>query len=137
MARVVWNDIYSVNVTELDNQHRGLVDFINQAYDHLDTPESDTQFFTNFFDRLIDHATFHFSAEEKYFQQFNFPESEAHVAQHNQIKSKVINLQSKYSSTHNINVIFDTLQLLDDWIFNPIMEFDKKYVKLFNDSGLS
>lgn len=136
MAKAVWNDIYSVEIKEIDEQHKSLIDFLNQGYASASADPNNIQLFLNYFENLMSHAELHFGTEEKYFKQFNFSGSQEHIVEHNKIKEKIFNLQSKYQQTHNIDVIFDTLQMIDDWIFEHIMQYDKKYVALFKEHGL-
>ena len=136
MPHAVWNDIYSVNIKEIDDQHKALVDFINQGYDHVANSSTDPKIYSDFFDNLIAYANFHFGTEEKYFEKFNFELALEHILRHNDIKATIARLQSNYQQTHSIDVIFDTLHLIDDWLFEHIMDYDKKYVDCFVQHGL-
>ena len=136
MPHAVWNDIYSVNIKEIDDQHKALVDFINQGYDNVANSTSDVKIYSEFFVKLVNHAELHFSTEEKYFKLFNFSLAPEHIFRHNNIKATIANFQSKYQQTHSLDIIFDTLQLIDDWLFEHIMDYDKKYVDCFVQHGL-
>jgi hypothetical protein len=52
------------------------------------------------------------------------------------IKSKIRELKEAYELSKSLHIIFETLRLFDDWLLVHIMEYDKKYVKLFNSKGL-
>jgi hemerythrin-like metal-binding protein len=136
MPKVYWEPVYSVNVREIDEQHQRLINFMNEAYDKIEQQQFSDEDLAGFFAKLSDHANNHFGTEEKYFTQFNYDGAPVHIDQHNIIKAEIEKFGERYKTTPSQEIIFETLQFLDDWLFVHIMEFDKKYVKCFNDHGL-
>jgi len=136
MPKIKWEPMYSVNVEEIDSQHKMLLDFMNDLYAKLETTSFDANEFSTFFLDLKKHALLHFSTEEKYFEKFNYDKAQEHMEQHRAVVNRIEELNSEYDKTNSSYVIFETLQFLDDWILVHIMEHDKKYVKCFNEHGL-
>jgi hemerythrin-like metal-binding protein len=63
---IVWSDELSVNIEEIDKQHKKLIDVINVLFNAM--IEGKTQnIIDTIIDDLIDYAKYHFSTEEKYF----------------------------------------------------------------------
>lgn len=136
MGRVAWEKFYSVHIKEIDDQHHQLIDFTNEIYDKLEEQTVSLERFDDFFDKMLAFAIWHFSTEEKYFAEFDYPEAAGHIAEHEKIKAKIVELKKQFVGSRNVDVIFDTLRLFDDWLFVHIMEFDQKYVEFFHQHGL-
>jgi hemerythrin-like metal-binding protein len=136
MPIIQWDPIYSVNVTVLDNQHKMLINFINSIHDKLAGGSYHPEDFETFFPDLESHAQLHFSTEEKFFDEFHYEKTEEHKKQHRSLVERILELQKKFDETKSSDVLFQTLDLLDDWILIHIMEQDKQYVKCFTSNGL-
>lgn len=136
MGKVAWQPIYSVHVKELDAQHIALIEFMNEVYRNLDAGMYTTGDSLSLIDKLYKHAEVHFGTEEEYFAKFSYPESEVHIAEHNRIKHDLLELRKKHERNNKIDVLFEILQFLDDWVLVHIMEYDKRYTKCFNEHGL-
>jgi hemerythrin len=134
--KVIWEPIYSVNVKEIDDQHIKLIDFINDAHSRLNQSNNILADSDDFYPRLIQHAIDHFDTEEKYFAKFQYDGAEEHIAKHNEIKAKTIEFELRFKKEKSTQILLETLQFLDDWLFVHIMEYDKKYTKCFNVHGL-
>jgi len=136
MGRIPWEKFFTIPIKEINNQHKKIVDFINETYDNLDKGSLNLKEFDNFYGRLENFADWHFGTEEKYFDQFNYPDALGHIAEHNKIKGRIQELEKKFFAQRDTEVIFETLNLFDDWLFHHLMEFDKKYVDFFLSHGL-
>ena len=135
MEKAVWDEKYSVNVKEIDEQHKNMIKFINDVNDNL-AAGSDFKFFDDFFDELMHHTITHFETEERYFEKFAYEDAKVHIIEHNNIKKVVTELQKKYLDDPSPTVIFEVASLLEAWLMGHIMLHDKKYTKCFNDHGL-
>lgn len=79
---------------------------------------------------LIDYTDYYFSAEQTAFTEFDYPEKDRHIMQHEALLSKARELQSglKYGQSVLTNEVLDFLQ---DWVMNHIPKTDKKYSEFF------
>lgn len=136
MPRIAWESVYSVGIKELDAQHRQLIDFMNVVYERLDT-QVHTGDYSDFFAKLKEHAGSHFATEEKYFVQFKYEGAAAHKKEHRKITARIDKLEEEFSKNPSLTIVFETLQFLDDWLFDHTMMYDKKYVEHFKKCGLS
>ena len=67
---IKWNPIYSVNVKEIDDQHKQIVTLINSVHDaKINSIEECKNCVSKFVQELKKHSVIHFRTEEKYFQQ--------------------------------------------------------------------
>ncbi len=126
MALLEWSDKLSVNVDEIDAQHKKLIDLINRLNDAWknDFKREDVR---SVFMELIDYTKYHFSSEEKYMEENGYPDLEAHKKQHEKFVKKLQNLQSK-CSYNSKEVYTDLLSFLSNWIVVHIMHSDQEYV---------
>ncbi len=126
MALLEWSDKLSVNVDEIDAQHKKLIELINRLNDAWknDFKREDVR---SVFMELIDYTKYHFSSEEKYMEENGYPDLEAHKKQHEKFVKKLQNLQSK-CSYNSKEVYTDLLSFLSNWIVVHIMHSDQEYV---------
>src|SRR5450759_5110773 len=81
MALIAWNEKFSVDVAEIDRQHKRLMNMINDLNEAANTGKG-KDVVSQILDDLIIYTATHFKTEEKYFVQFKYPDSEAHKDEH-------------------------------------------------------
>ena len=64
MPLITWTDNLSVNHTEIDNQHKKLVDLINILFDAMKAGKG-TDVLNKIFAELTSYTIYHFTYEEK------------------------------------------------------------------------
>ncbi|WP_406656316.1 bacteriohemerythrin [Methanolobus sp. ZRKC2] len=135
MALVTWSDKYSMNIKEIDEQHQSLVRMINELHDAMLQAKS-KEVALGIINNMAEYTQYHFSTEEKYMQQFEYPGYAAHKKEHDKFIEKVGNFKNDYESGKT-GLSFDLLNFLKDWLVTHIQESDKKYSPLFNEKGLN
>ena len=70
MAFLDWDDSLSVNVTEIDDQHKKLIGTLNDLYDAMDDGKGN-DVLGKILKELTDYTVYHFQTEENYFKKFN------------------------------------------------------------------
>jgi hemerythrin-like metal-binding protein len=134
MAIFKWDDSFSVNVKEIDNQHKVLIDMVNTYYDAVQRKESQ-EGLLKLVIGLESYTIKHFGTEERYFEKFNYPEKAKHKQLHDELKQKVKDLKEKVKSKQTVLSV-EVGQFLKDWLNTHIKGTDKKYSRCFNDNGL-
>lgn len=134
MPLLTWEQKHSVGVKELDDQHKKLFEIINRLFDAMQASKDITELNAILAD-MDDYAHYHFATEEKYFDQFNFEDKEAHTAQHRAFDEKAENFIKK-NALGDSTLSFDVLDFLEDWWLGHINNVDKQYTKCFNEHGL-
>lgn len=134
MALIEWNEKYSVNIKEFDDHHRKLVMLINELHEAM-MKGSGKDVLEKIIKELAEYTSFHFSAEEKYFQKFNFPTYRQHKKEHDNFVAKVGEFQNNYS-TGKVLLTMDINSFLKDWLLNHILKSDKDYSSFLNGKGI-
>lgn len=131
---LAWNDNYSVNVLELDKHHQRIMQMINSLNEAIIHNHSD-DIIEQVLDNLVDYAVYHFGAEEDYFEKFNYPKTDEHVAEHESFIKKISGLKIDYLNHKKIDAI-ELLNFLQNWFLHHIQELDHEYSKFLNKNGL-
>ena len=117
-----WNDELELGVSEMDDQHKVLIDKINCLITKLDEENSAP---IEEFKNLASYVVLHFDDEEKYMSEINYPGLEVHKTIHKQLLGKVSEFQVKLE---NGDLEKDKLiNFLKMWLRSHIMGIDMKY----------
>jgi hemerythrin len=138
MALIEWNGGLKLGVAVVDRQHERLVGIINRLHEAtLEGRGADV--IGEIMDELIVYTATHFSMEEKYFAQFEYPDAEEHKREHDALIAKVSALADDFEKAEHSSksaLAAELLQFLQIWWRYHMMETDSKFVTLFNDRGL-
>mgnify|MGYP003418026537 FL=1 len=133
---ITWNNIYSVDVNEIDEQHQHFFKLLAELF-RAEEPGVDTKLHAHYIlKELAGYAEYHFATEEKYFDLFQYEGAELHKAQHQAFKVRVgeIMAQHEAGGGDTISVI---AEFMEDWLVSHISNSDKRYVACFRAHGLS
>ena len=134
MALFVWSDKYSVNIKEIDNQHKKLVDMLNSLHDSMKAGKGNEVLGKTLME-LIQYVGTHFATEEKLLSTNGYPEYNAHKAEHTKLTQKAIELQKDFQQGAPV-ITVEVLGFLKDWLQNHILGTDKKYSSFLNSKGV-
>lgn len=131
---LVWKDEYSVGIDSIDQQHRRLVNLINQLHTavHYSTGE---EFEREALDELVDYTKTHFNYEEGLMQEHGYPDFEPHKAQHEKMIAKVGEVLAEYEKDQD-TAMKNALSYLSDWLINHINGTDKEYSSFLIGKGV-
>lgn len=135
MTLITWKDSYSVNITEVDNQHKKLVGLINNLHDAMISGKA-REVMSRILSELVDYTVSHFATEEKLFDQYHYPETVLHKQQHSDLVEQVGALQKKFEAGERVLTI-DVMNFLRDWLQDHIVGSDKKYGPYLNSKGVN
>ncbi|MBI2418898.1 MAG: hemerythrin family protein [Ignavibacteriales bacterium] len=134
MALVDWKEIYKVNIIEVDNQHKKLVELINSLHDALKIGKG-KEVLSKVLSELVDYTVYHFATEEKYFDTYEYPETAIHKKQHCDLVEQVAALQKKFESGEKV-LTMDVMNFLRDWLHDHIVGSDKNFGPYLNGKGV-
>lgn len=120
-----WIEAYQLGIQEFDAHHQKLVQLLNSSYDAFLT-NTHPHSLTTILDELSDYTQYHFSAEEAWMADHNYPERAGHIAQHDAFKAKLAELQhARQDMNRTLNA--ELFSLLADWLAAHILESDAAY----------
>ena len=134
MALIEWTAGLTLGVQEIDNQHRRLVAMINDLNDAMRQGKG-KDVMGKIIDGLIAYTATHFKLEEKYFDQFAYPEAYKHKSEHNKFVQKVSEFRAGFGKG-KLGLSTEVMNFLSDWLKDHIQGSDRKYLPLFKSNGL-
>jgi len=124
---IEWSDQLSVGIQEIDEQHKVLVELLNQLHDAI-LHHHGAEATGLILDRLCEYTKIHFAVEESLLRILNYPDYEEHKEHHEQLLAQVMELRSKMESgDHSIS--FELLHFLKKWLTIHILEEDSAYTE--------
>lgn len=129
-----WKEEYSVQVKEIDDQHKQLLKVISELNDAISSMQTGEKM-ESILDRLIEYADIHFRTEEKYFDKFHYEGAEEHKKEHRKFTEKMKKIR-KNLKDNEMKYSFELIDFLEDWLLQHLMNEDSKYVKCFKSHGL-
>jgi hemerythrin len=122
---VEWKDDYSVGIDSIDQQHKKLLNLINQLQTAVDYSTGE-QFEREALDELVDYTKTHFTYEEGLMRDNDYPDFEAHKLQHEKMFNTVQEVLEGYETDHD-TAMSNAAEFLKDWLINHINGTDKEY----------
>ena len=102
MALIEWSDSFSVGVTDIDHEHKSLIELINQLYDNLEQ-KAQAEEVSDFFGEIYAHISAHFALEEKIMRDHDYPEDGAHKEEHERLLEEIRDMMDEYSDNAEID----------------------------------
>ncbi|MDP2806330.1 MAG: bacteriohemerythrin [Gallionellaceae bacterium] len=132
--RMVWGNQYKVGVGVIDEQHQELIGMIATLSDAVKESRGN-EILGKLLDDLINYTVYHFATEEELMKTHTYPESGAHLKEHEDLRNTVTDLQAKFKEG-KATVTFQTVQLLNDWLTHHILKVDKHFAGFLNTKGI-
>lgn len=120
-----WNPDYSVGVTEIDNQHKKLIDMIINLNKALADGKG-KEVLGKLIKDLIDYTKTHFTLEEKLLEKAKYPMFDSHKKEHIAFVKKIEQFQIDFEKGKTLLTV-EIMNFLKDWLKNHIVGTDKKY----------
>jgi len=125
-----WDKNFETGINLIDDQHKKLVDILNQLAAHLANLSSVNEL-DKIFDELADYADYHFKCEEGIWSKY-FKEDEwfkEHEKTHGSFIQEVIEIKNNKENKPFDDVIYDIVIFLSKWLAYHILDTDKRMAK--------
>ena len=132
---IEWKDEYSVGLDSIDQQHKKLVNLINQLTTAVDYSTGE-EFEREALAELVDYTKTHFTYEEGLMEDNGYPDFEAHRAQHREMIAEVEAVLAEYEEDHDA-AMRHACGYLKDWLINHINGTDKQYSSFLIGKGVN
>jgi hemerythrin-like metal-binding protein len=130
----VWNDDYRTGIAAIDDDHRALVNLINDLYEAMQDG-SGGALLLPIFSALTHYTETHFAKEERYMIECDAPDQEKHFREHKLMVTKLADLESRHRKGEAA-ISLQTLTFLRDWLKNHICVVDQVMVPHLKEKGL-
>ena len=124
MNDLVWDDILSVGVDEIDDDHRKLVDLFNMLR-HAAMEENDPEYLSAVLEEMISCTIWHFRHEERLMVKYGYEDTEAHKSDHRDLIEGASELQQKILQAGN-RVSKEDIEYLERWLTEHILTSDMR-----------
>ena len=125
-----WDKSLSVGIDLIDNQHRRIVDYINElgtAYH-----EQDREKVSEILMGLIDYTATHFTFEEDLMRRSNYPLYDSHKKVHDSFVAHINTFVKQHDKGHDVTKrLISELQV---WLTNHIKNDDADYAPYVSKS---
>jgi hemerythrin-like metal-binding protein len=134
MPIVTWCDEYSVNVEEIDIQHKKILELVNNLHASVEN-RLDKQELERLLIELVDFTRMHFTTEEQLMKKYDYPELVKHQNEHNILLQHLDNLVAAVSRG-KYPTFYSDYDVSSDWALIHISETDKRLGAFLNAKNI-
>ena len=131
-----WSDDLSVEIEEIDDQHKELLVMINRLHGATVSGDWSKRIvtLTDILMGLIDYLQYHFATEEKYMILHEYPGYEEHHKEHSQFVAEVTSFSEAFKNgTKGLSE--EILSFLKEWYIRHITLSDVRFGVYLNSRG--
>lgn len=122
----IWKDKYSLGIEEVDLQHQDLLEMVNHLWLERMSPMN-RKAFQQKIREIIEFAQLHFETEESYFRKYDYPETQAHMIEHDFFRQKMNFFISNVKIENITHYLDEVIEFLEGWLIHHFMKVDQKY----------
>lgn len=134
MALVEWNEEYATGLSDIDAQHKELFAIINSLADAMRERRAKDESGA-IISRMAVYAGVHFRTEEEYFSRADYPDAQAHAAEHRKFVERVMTFVCEYKEGRAA-LTLELLAFLGDWLTHHVKKSDLAYAPFLKAKGL-
>ena len=133
-GKIVWSDDMSVGCKALDDDHKVLIQALNDFNFALENDEG--VFVTDgIFTVLADYTNYHFAREEKVLAACGYPDLAEHKKTHAALKEQLFDCRRRFMLNPNAELEDEISEFLHSWLQNHILVSDMDFRKTLEQSG--
>ncbi|MBF0467155.1 MAG: bacteriohemerythrin [Nitrospirae bacterium] len=131
---LIWRDIFSLNVAQMDMQHMHFIEIGNAIIEHLQK-DIDRDSLNKVFNALVDYTYYHFEAEEKLMSLYHYQVIEDHRKSHKELIRRITEYTAQVS-TGDVPPKAAFIAFFESWVVKHLLEEDRKYGEFLNAKGV-
>ena len=124
MSLLQWKPEYSVGDESMDDEHREMIDLINETYEKLGS-NSDALQVEECLGDIFSAISMHFALEERLMRKNNYAEYQAHKDDHEKLLDQVRDLMDDFAADSSAGAV-RLEQGLSDWFAGHFSTFDAR-----------
>jgi len=125
---MAWNDRLLTGIEAVDTDHRKLVEILNRLYGGMQSGLG-REVLDDLFDELLDYTQYHFAREERLFERYDYPLALEHAFAHAKMAKWCTEARADFKRGELPGPSLQVLSYLKDWLFDHIMETDKRFAE--------
>ena len=130
-SHVYWSESYSMGIKLIDDQHKGLLDFVNELFVHASgNEEEERAWFKEAIQQAVQYIKEHFTTEEKYMRATRFHGYAEHKKTHDEFTLAVIRSVKDFQAGKRL-VLEKFAYFLKDWVLTHVAIMDRQYSDYF------
>ncbi len=126
MSKIEWDDSFSVNNIEIDDQHKRWIEIFNEMHESLITGNNTTRQTSEILKAMHEYTLKHFSFEEEYMRIIGYPHAIEHHRLHKDFDNRIF-AYNKDIQEGKIVLSTYIIKLIKNWLLDHILIEDKKY----------
>jgi len=124
---VEWDKKYSIGVSEIDKQHKRLMEILNDTIKHSNGVKIDERkYFNKNRKKAEKYLKKHFETEEKILSKTNYKKLEEHKAEHKKFLDEIVKINEEIDKNIREINLFNSTAYIKEWLLNHIKNYDKK-----------
>ena len=128
---VTWSSTFACGIKPIDDQHRELINLVNDMFNHVTGNEyEEHEYLNKIIQKTVRYVKVHFATEEKIMTLARFSGYAEHKKAHDEFVVMVIDSFYDVACHKKINLYAFT-KFLKDWILSHIAVMDKQYFEYF------
>ena len=128
---VKWSHTLSCGIQIIDEQHKGLVNLVNDLFNHVTgNEEEEHKYFNKVIQEAVKYVKIHFATEEKIMIATKFQGYPGHKKAHEMFILTVVDKIKEYNTGKKLTLQNFT-KFLKDWILSHVAVMDKQYFEHF------
>jgi hemerythrin-like metal-binding protein len=124
MALIDWTETLCVGHSRIDEQHQELTRLVNALHEAMLAGRGKAVL-GEVLDQLIAYTVHHFAEEEAMMAATKYPGAAAHLAQHEALKQRAVQLQAEFRDGGGGILTMEVLEFLKGWLRDHIVGSDK------------
>ncbi|PKL42734.1 MAG: hypothetical protein CVV41_11915 [Candidatus Riflebacteria bacterium HGW-Riflebacteria-1] len=125
-----WSEAYLIGCPTVDEQHKELIEKVDELEQRLENDEADDHSFTDALMFVVDYARDHFRDEENLMFETGYPGFENHRMLHDRLVNHLANFL-KDMQQGNGGTFSELVSYLHVWIDGHVLVEDIKFGKFF------
>jgi len=134
MPVLAWSEKYSINVAEIDEQHKKLCGYVNKLHAGVEA-KIDKEELRQLVLDLVEYTRFHFASEERLMAENGMAADTSHHSEH-QLLLRRLEQIVKAVSRGKHPAFHSEYDVSNDWFLAHIKGFDKKLGTFLNSKGI-
>lgn len=125
MVVFTWLEKNNTGITEIDEQHKGLLTILNELYQTMRS-KKDSVAASKLLSKLVNYANIHFKTEEKYMEEYEYSDIEKHKELHEFYREKIAGFQRDFAQSKG-SLVVDMASFLSEWLIDHIGGADRDF----------